>query len=243
MRITKLLIASAAALAVSASAAKAADVIWDEPAAPTPLVTSAPYNWTGLYLGLAGGAATGDFDYDVDVTGFGNVLGAEVSAGGIFGGGQVGYDYQWGNVVVGAVADIFATDIDADISVSTPLLGGVGVSATSELKYYGTVRARVGYAYDRFLAYGHGGFAYGETEQTVTYFEPGFSASVETDSGNKTGWVVGGGFEYAVTDAISVQTEYSYVDLGRDTLYSDGDFSITEDVTFHAVKAAVNFRF
>lgn len=242
MRITKLLIASAA-FAVAAGSAQAADVIWDEPAVAAPIAISAPYNWTGFYVGLVGGAATGDFDYAYDVAGFGNALNGEVSAGGIFGGGQVGADYQWGNVVVGAVADIFATDIDADLSLNTPALGGIGVSAKSELKYYGTVRGRLGYAYDRFLAYGHGGFAYGETEQTVSFAGLGTTTSIETDSGNKTGWVVGGGFEYAVTDAISLQTEYSYVDLGRDTLYADQFETITEDVSFHAVKAAVNFRF
>lgn len=240
MRITKLLIATAA-LAVAAGSAQAADVIWDEPTPAAPFIDAAPYNWTGFYIGLAGGAATGDFDYDLNADGFGNVLGAEVSAGGVFGGAQVGADYQWGNFVVGAVADIFATDIDADLSVSSPADAfDFSASATSELKYYGTVRGRLGYAHDRFLAYGHGGFAYGETEQTVVFDG---TTVADTDSDSKTGWVVGGGFEYAVTDAISVQTEYSYVDLGRDTIYSDEDFSVTEDVTFHAVKAAVNFRF
>ena len=51
----------------------------------------------------------------------------------------------------------------------------------------GTARLRGGFAFDRFLAYGTGGAAFGEDE---------------------VGWVAGGGAEYAVTDNFSAGIEY-----------------------------------
>lgn len=211
------------------SAAHAAD--FQERVAP------GPYDWTGAYAGVFAGVATGDFDYEAGAVGGPVALGLGVSGGGMFGGAQVGYDWQTGSWVLGAVADIALSGQEAELSAN--LVGLGTVSAESQLKYLGTVRGRAGYAFDRALVYGHGGFAYGRTEQEIA----ALGTSVFENDTSKSGWVIGAGFEYAITDAVSFQTEYGYYDLGSDEVYNDGTIQVSEDLSFHSIKAGVNFRF
>lgn len=224
-----------AALALISAPALAADLTTYEPAAVEAPV-AATYNWTGFYAGVFGGVGTGDFDYDVGVVGGPSLISGDLSAGGALGGIQIGYDWQVNSWVFGAVADIAKTNIDVGGSID---IGGDTLSAESELDYLGTVRGRIGYAFDRALVYGHGGFAYGKTEQTVSIN----GADLVNESQSRTGWTVGAGIEYAITDQISFGTEYSYVDLGKKDLFNDGVVYANEDVRFHTVKAAINYRF
>ncbi len=226
----KLLFAMVSSVALM-SAAQAADAIVEQP------IVGGPYDWTGFYVGAFAGLSTGDFDYDAGLVGDPSALSLGVSGSGALGGAQIGYDWQSGAWVFGAVADIAFTSHEANLDVA--IAGFGSASASSQLTYLGTVRGRVGYAFDRALLYGHGGFAYGRTEQDITVN----GAEVASGDLNRTGWVLGAGLEYAVTDRISFQTEYSYVDLGRDNLYNDGVIALSEDLKFHTLKAAVNFRF
>ncbi|WP_028032334.1 outer membrane protein [Chelativorans sp. J32] len=228
----KLLVATAAACVISCSAF-AADIVYDDlptpPVAPPPL--PAKFDWSGAYIGVFGGVTTGDFKYNVSSANFG--LGLKGS--GFIGGAQVGYDWQMNNWVLGAVADIAATNHKADVSLdaTSPRL-----DAAPKLKYLGTVRARAGYAWDRTLFYGHGGFAYGKTELSLTA-----AGNTAKASQNRTGWTIGAGVEYAMTDRISLGTEYSYVDLGKKDIFNFGANSLKEDVTFHSLRALLNVRF
>lgn len=228
--------AIAAAVAISslfvvANGAFAADAVAYEQAP-----AAAAYDWTGPYVGIHAGISAGDFDYAAGPTGGPAMLDGSVSGSGFIGGVQVGYDWQFGQWVVGAVADIAFSNHEASLSAN---MGGTGVSAESQLNYLGTVRARAGYAFDRALFYGHGGFAYGETEQTVSFN----GIEVFNGSHSRTGWTIGAGLEYAITDSISFGTEYSYVDLGKDRIFNDLGSFVDEDVAFHTVKATINFRF
>ncbi|MEO4001684.1 outer membrane beta-barrel protein [Mesorhizobium sp. CAU 1732] len=138
------------------------------------------------------------------------------------------------------------TGIDNSISAG---IAGVGtVSAESQLDYLGTVRARAGYAFDRALIYAHGGWAYGKTEQTLSLTDE-FTGATDSisSSTSRSGWTVGAGVEFAVTEMISVGTEYAYTDLGGKDVFADelagAGAYVSEDVRFHTVKAALNFRF
>src|SRR5690606_5134115 len=165
-------IIAAAALVAAGSTAMAADISYD--AAP---VAAQSFNWTGFYVGLTGGAATGD----MDLFGIGDVEANDtfsISSSGFIGGVQVGYNWQFqNNFVLGAVADISASNYGSSIETEDFDLFNV------ELKYLGTVRARAGYAWDRTLVYAHGGFAYGGVEVGST-FEGDISA-------NHSGWALG----------------------------------------------------
>ncbi len=80
--------------------------------APPPVVDV--YNWTGFYIGGNIGYSWGrSSDYSTLTNGAGTVLFANSSAvnlDGVVGGGQVGYNWQVQNWVVGVEADIQGTD-------------------------------------------------------------------------------------------------------------------------------------
>ena len=69
----------------------------------------------------------------------------------------------------------------------------------------GSVRGRVGYAWDRALIYGTGGVAFGD-------FNFSFSQNIWT---GQVGWTVGGGIDYALDNNWSLSAEYRYTDYGR----------------------------
>ncbi|SKA34570.1 outer membrane protein [Consotaella salsifontis] len=243
MRAFSFLIAVSSAT-ILAGAVHAADLGYGLSPTPAPYIADA-FGWTGGYLGVFGGASAADFKFPVSYS-----VGAapadtgslDVDGGGLLGGVQIGYDFEYYNYVFGAVADIAASSIDADVNAT---VAGIGSArAKDELKYLGTVRARLGVGFDRVLPYVHGGFAYGKTEQTLSV--SGVGSISEDDT--KTGWVVGAGVEYAITPHVSFQTEYSYTDLGKDTIYAGeltgGDnLKISEELDFHTVRAGINYRF
>lgn len=244
----KLLLASAA-LSLFAAPALAADaIVYADPTPAQPIAERFAYDWTGLYIGGFAGLGTGDYDYEGGFVGEPVGVNLDTSAGGAFGGVQAGYDWQVGSWVFGAVADIAKTNIDNNLSGS---IDGIGsVSLESELEYLGTIRGRAGFAFDRALVYAHGGWAYGRTEQTATLTDAatGLSDTI-SDRTRRSGWTAGAGVEYAITDAISFGTEYSYVDLGNKEFFAGEaiagvpDVFANEDVRLHTIKAAVNFRF
>ena len=222
------------------SAAKAADVAEEIPAASM-------YDWSGVYVGLIGGVTAGDSDYAVGATGIPGTLNVSTNASGGFIGGQLGYDWQMGNFVIGGVADIAWANNEANVSLTAP---GLAASVSSELSYLGTLRARLGYATDRVLFYAHGGWAYGKTKQSASATAVGIGAGTLGGSTSKNGWTIGAGIEYAAFDNISFGTEYGYFDLGTDTVFSGAvpalglaGATATESVKFHQLKFAVNYRF
>ncbi|MCV5185543.1 outer membrane beta-barrel protein, partial [Escherichia coli] len=84
-----------------------------------------------------------------------------------------------------------------------------GVSPS--LDWFGTVRGRLGYAFDRWLVYGTGGFAYGGGSRSP--YAASYPYTLPDTA--RIGYALGGGVEYALTDHISVKVEGLYVDLGR----------------------------
>ena len=99
-------------------------------------------------------------------------------------------------------------------------------NAKSTLDWFGTVRGRVGYAFDRTLVYATGGFAYGHItdELSASLTNPVFTHSVlgQIDT-TSTGWVVGGGFEHKFNPTWSVKGEYQYINLGQDSEWAKGN--------------------
>lgn len=218
-------------LAVAALPAMAADTVVEQPA-PMP----ERFGWTGGYVGLIGGIGGSSHDFGLGPTGGAALANASVTGNGGFIGGQIGYDWQIGSFVVGGVADIAASNIGASLNAAVL---GVAVSASSRIEYLGTVRARLGYSWDRVLIYGHGGFAYGGARQNIA------AAGVTLFNGrqSKTGWTIGAGVEFAAFDNVSIGAEYGYVDLGRSNVFTGGGATVTERITAHTGKLSINYRF
>ncbi|MCW5693124.1 MAG: porin family protein [Pseudolabrys sp.] len=214
---------AAAAVLGFATAASAADM-------PARAYTKAPpmvatYNWTGFYIGVNAGGAWSKAD-----TNFGD-------ASGFVGGGQIGYNWQGYNspLVLGVEADIQGTSLKNSATVTT-ILGPT--TGEAKVPAFGTVRARIGFAWDRFMVYGTGGWAYSKTEASVT--APGFAAS---DSKWGSGYALGGGLEWAFAGPWSLKAEYLYVKARSVDLTLGGIGVSTGDYHYNVARAGLNYRF
>jgi outer membrane immunogenic protein len=240
----------AAAIAMSAAAsapALAADLpsIKGPPAfvPPPPLLS-----WTGFYGGVnAGGAWSDSNSTTFGAAGFiddplwlpaapfaasaSGVLGGSQS-GGFLGGGQIGYNYQFGSFVLGVETDFQGVagggaSAQGVGAVFNPLTGSNAITTTSvsrRLDRIGTVRGRAGWlATPTILLYGTGGFAYAGGSFNVQqasfddagFYGPGFGSF--TSNGVATGWTAGGGLEWMFMPNWSAKVEYLRYDLGSRT--------------------------
>jgi outer membrane immunogenic protein len=192
-----------------------------------------------------GEVSDGEYDGKSFTLGTGTL---DLTAAGFVGGVQAGYNFMaTENFLLGIEADIQGSSIKGEVSASVTDPDFNLVTAGTSLDWYGTLRARAGYAQDRFLAYVTGGLAYGQTTSSISFIDT-YEGSVQLD---RVGWTVGAGVEYALTDNISLKTEYSYVDLGTEDVlsgsypqdYFDLEGSLGSNVAFHTVKAGLNFHF
>jgi outer membrane immunogenic protein len=205
----------------------------DMPVKTPPVV--APFTWTGVYLGInagyGNGQSTGDFYCTnpagvVSGTGCPSPMPAALSQSGGFVGGQVGANYQTGLFVWGIEADIHVSDIH-DSTGALPLTCCIGIGTvtgdtltrSANLDWFGTVRGRLGLAiWDRALIYGTGGLMYGEEVVNLLGTTSGPVTYQAQSSGTHTGWVAGGGIEYAFTNRLSAKVEGLYYNLGSETI-------------------------
>jgi outer membrane immunogenic protein len=228
--------ATTALMFAGAQAASAADLPM-RPAYKAPFVAPA-WSWTGFYVGVHAGYGGDQFSYPFNVVGVPGE--AQLNSSGGLAGGQIGYNWQTGNFVLGAEADAAWSDITGRVSANA---AGLALSAGSKLEWFGTVRGRAGYAVDRFMVYATGGLAYGDTRTTASVTAPVLGTAAFAQTNRKVGWTVGGGFEYALWNNVSIKTEYLYLDLGTDAVFTSPAFSISEHTTAHTLKAGVNWRF
>jgi outer membrane immunogenic protein len=156
-----------------------------------------PYNWTGFYVGINGGAGFGRSAWS-------NGLGSTSfnTSGGLVG-GTLGYNWQMPNsVVVGLEGDIDWTNLRG--SATGGACGATGCDTRND--WLGTARGRIGYAFNRFMPYVTGGAAFGDIKS-----QP---AGLTGQSTTRAGWAVGGGGELAIAGPWTAKLEYLYVDLG-----------------------------
>ncbi len=224
---------STVALAGLTAGAVAADL--PSRRAPVPYVAVPVFTWTGFYLGVNVGGGVARYNTINSNAAIAGVVGAGVpgnirtTGSGFTGGGQVGYNYQIGSFVVGIEADAAYTGFGRTRTVG---FAGLNYQVRDNLGYLGTVRGRVGYAFDRLMVYGTGGFAYGDLFGRENIFTPGGAfVGGGARSTTATGWAAGGGLEYAIptdsflnflnffsTSAVTIKAEYLHYDLG-DTRY------------------------
>ncbi len=233
-----ILLASTALLAMTAGAVAA-----DLPMArPAPMLAPLPvFTWTGFYLGAQiGGAWQRDRLAEVDVCGrpacVDRVTGR---ATGVVGGGHAGFNWQVGAIVFGLEGDIEGAGLrhTSVYTLSAP------DTFSSQTEWQASARGRVGFAIDRALIYATGGAAFADIRHTYREATAGISQSLGEV---RTGWTVGGGLEYAVTDNWTTRVEYRYADFGRKNDFPTAvfpRFRQQHDETQHAVRVGVSYRF
>jgi outer membrane immunogenic protein len=235
----RILLSSIALGALLPVVASAADL--PQRPAPAPLLAPTPvYNWTGIYVGLNGGYGWGNQDpLNLISNRFdGNSLSF---SGGVFG-GTAGAQIQSGHVVIGFEADLDWAGLKGSGTI-VPSVGGTpinlanpAVSATTNIDWEATARARIGYARDNWLLYATGGLAILGAKAAFTPalgFSCGSYTLVNCSGTNKQiGGALGAGVEYGITPNVSAKLEYLYITAA------------SLDVSHHSeIRAGLNYRF
>jgi outer membrane immunogenic protein len=213
----------------------AADMVVPAPApvyqvapVPTPLMT-----WTGAYVGLNIGGIWSSNQWTDNL--FNQTIGT-INGFGLLGGAQAGFDYQIApNWLVGIRGMFDGTGF------RTSQIEGVcncGLTDNSETSWFGTLTGRVGYLWlPTLLFYGKAGAAWVADEYSQTF--DGFSVSQRI---TRTGFDVGGGFEWMFVQNWSLFAEYDYAGFGTahvDNLLTPVD--IRQNV--QVILAGFNYRF
>jgi outer membrane immunogenic protein len=199
-------------------------------------------DWTGFYAGVSGGVGWGKSE-QTDTTPF---TSGQYDIKGAIIGGTLGYNRQVGPVVFGLETDFSYTTIDGSTIGTDPASGNCGSShCESAIRSLGTLRGRIGLAWQNVMPYVTGGLAYG-----YVYGAEGITGAGVYGSGAEwmTGWTVGGGVEAKLAANWSVKAEYLYVDLGSKDVFTDNFFNVfffpeNLSVTAQIVRVGLNYRF
>lgn len=226
-----------------------------------PLATAVAYDWSGFYAGGFAGAGFGNSNWSFPET----ATGANSRIAGALLGGDIGYNKQFGSWVVGAEADVAVTNakggqgcIDGINNVGFPITA----NCNNDLKWMATATGKLGYAWDRVLAYGKAGGAWtsnkldGSCNGDPDFIFNNFGGCTDTNAfttGKLTqnlvstlgqfGWTVGAGFELALTPAWSAKVEYDYMNFGSKSVVLPDTTVVNLKQDFNQVKVGVNYHF
>lgn len=236
---------------------------------------SGPVNWTGFYIGGSVGAGYGgraDTTFAAAPASANTVAFPGATANpqlaGILGGGQIGYNYQMGQWVLGAEAAFDWTNArgakacgSASPAIGDPTNALFNVTCSDQLTWLATATGRLGYAWGRTLWYAKAGAAWTHENFSVTcnlnpannavlvgsgqscYNPAGALLNQATASSNRMGWTVGFGTEFALTDHWSAKSETNYLGFGsRNLALSDGTVVSTK-LSLWETKIGLNYRF
>ncbi len=272
----KSLVLASVALGAFSTAALAADLPSRRaPPVYTPVVALPSFTWTGGYIGVtAGYAFNGDHTFNTvgNTPGQANDIATGLRPGfvrnrasGFTGGGEIGYNYQFANSSYFGTNGGVVVGIEADAAYvgpgnnSTYTSGAFTSQFNSKTDYVGTVRGRLGYAFDNLLVYGTGGFAYGGVRDNIAFFN---AAGLNTFNGNRntmrTGYAYGGGIAYAIptssflnffhSSAVTLKAEFIHYDLGTSSILvpattTANSFTSRIKTEGNLVRAGIDYKF
>jgi outer membrane immunogenic protein len=255
----RVLVSCAVLAAMPLAVASAADM----PLKAPPSAVATVFSWTGFYLGAETGYG------DAHSTTVRNVANANYPAGftstddykGFLGGFEAGANLQFNWLVVGVEGDWQGTTISGSTTVLSPIIAGNRTVQSRETDWVSTVTGRLGLASDRWMVFGKGGAAWRQVNNSgsnVTFTGAGgVVANDSIASSNESGYVVGGGVEWAPYDVMSFKVEYDWYNFGSqgstaETCQSGGGCVLgsvtpagqsTSRPTVWEIKGGMNFRF
>jgi opacity protein-like surface antigen len=221
------------------------------------------YDWTGFYAGAFTGAGWGSNDWSFPALG----TNANPRMAGMLGGGDIGYNKQFGSWVLGVEGDVAATNAKGgvgcipngfDINVNS---NGLPVqNCNNDLRWVATATAKVGYAWDRVLVYGKAGGAWTDNQLNAScngdaFFPQGGCVPSNilqtgipgvqnaTGSTSQFGWTVGAGFELVLTPSWSAKAEYDYMNFGSKNVVLSDATLVNFKQDFNQVKVGLNYHF
>lgn len=238
----------AGALLALASAASAADLA---PRVYTKAPVDPVFTWTGFYVGANVGAGWGTNTTDLNSLTIGGAVVpltiplGQVNQNGLLGGGQVGFNWQTGPLVLGIEAEGDWTDIRGH----GPCL--LVLTCSARQHWIADVAGRAGITFGRTLVFVKGGYAWSKLDTDTNLSLAGVTLSAPATA-TRTGYLVGTGIEHAIGQGWSAKVEYNYIDFGGTT--QDVPVNITgvavpitanvnSEQRNHLVKFGVNYRF
>jgi outer membrane immunogenic protein len=225
------------------------------------------YSWTGFYAGATAGGIWGTFDPSTSTIADGYVNAAQaaaISASGsqsikpssVIGGVELGYNWQYGNIVTGFEIDAQAYRLSGNAISTAPYPGAAGnysVTTSINSNWLFTARPRIGMLANNWLFYVTGGLAVTDLSATFLFGDTLGAAENATFTNTRVGGVVGGGIEAALWDHWSLKAEYLYTGFGTITLVSNNltngvafpgqTFTHSFDLKASIARVGLNFRY
>jgi outer membrane immunogenic protein len=216
------------------------------------------FSWDGGYAGLNMGISVDRLKSAFSVTDVATDLSASRSHKGddvkFLGGVQVGYNFAFDKVIAGIETDFQYAEIKNHAKETYVTdFGEGGYHVTNKVDWFGTLRARLGYApAESVLLYATGGLAYGQVKTGYSY-ESVVGDDVIDVSGSrsktKLGYTLGSGAEYALSSNWTLKGEYLWTDLGKTKIsYADADVTgidadLVTKARFSTIRAGINYKF
>jgi high affinity Mn2+ porin len=233
-------IALAFAVGLPATPAQAADATvpspWSQLPLKAPPAPASSFDWTGFYVGGHVGYARGNARVTVaddDPTNFSHAFGS------LIGGLQGGYNYVLpSRLLLGIEADMsFPNYLSADEVAwfrTTP-----DTDIAEKIEFMSTVRGRLGYAFDHWMVYATGGFAWSLGRYLQT---PGAIDNTDKTLHLHTGWAAGTGAEFAIAPNWIARLEYLYANFGHaDVLFPSGT-TAGSAYDVHMIRGGLNYK-
>lgn len=235
--------------ALSMSVACAADVI-STPDSP-PIVAVPAFNWGGSYTGFQAGYAFGTSKHkaasEADAqNGIAQELsGSNLRSNGFLGGIYSGYNFEANNgLVLGVEADAAYAGWRAkhrEIGDNDTIVTG------KKIIWTGAVRARAGYALDRFMPFISGGLAIAQVQDSVYLNQPDptsdFAPNIYLKQRRfRAGYTLGAGVDYAFNDNTIMRLEYRFTDLGKQSLAAN-NASTSNRLQSNEIRMGIAYKF
>jgi outer membrane immunogenic protein len=196
--------------------------------------SGAPF-WQGLYLGASVGYGWGESNHVYNRNDNHGLATRDLD--GVAASLTMGYNHMLApNFLVGIEGDLGIMNLDD----SDRVIFDGHVWKTQYGGFWGTLRGRAGFVWDRALIYGTAGLAFMDIDEVGIGDADGQTA---TNQSFKTGWVVGGGVEYALTNNISAKIEYLHMDFGRHDGLSENQETYYFENKVDIIRTGLNFNF
>lgn len=247
------LVAALAAIGIGEGSAQAADYLRGHYAGSQEPRAASGADWAGVYAGVHGGASSAE----VDASKFSSALAdsalpnsvhrnilrdtinfKSTNKVGVSYGGFVGMNMLWDDVVLGVEVDYTHSSIRANSNIGpyglyTDTAGvrngvsNVVSSARGEVKDWGTIRGRIGYAMGNFMPYITAGLALGNVNSRATTSGTWYTQSLSTPAAFPTisgtfsgvtgrrgiayGTAMGAGVDMQLIPGMFLRAEYQFV--------------------------------
>jgi len=248
----RFLLGSVSLLAIFVTHSATAADLGRMPVKAPPVAAPVAYSWSGFYIGGHVGGGWGESERRESPLFFApQQVNDHNDLSGFIGGGQVGYNLQFGQWVLGVEGDGSWSRIKGTETTTSPFTPARTSTTTLEADWITMVTGRAGFAWNNWLIYAKGGWAWVDLKSNSIV--QGAGLPTQTTSGSKTrdGFIVGGGIEFGLWNNFSLKAEYNFIDIGTDPFTvrvtsgpNNGQAVVQRlDSEIHLAKVGLNYRF